>query len=557
MKDKKLGYILLYALFSNISYSTLMGVHIDSFLFYSFSKKILSGELNPLASPFIWNGKIWPDMLSYSHPPLLYYYMALVEKIFSDSILALHISFVLFFLILSASIYFLLKKYVRGYFVYSLLFVSLPIISFSSHTLMMDIPSFSFFLAGVVLIDYGLDENSWLKILSGSFLGGMSILISLNSIFFIPLVFILIVIRKKWKLRYFMWAILPAFLLFMFWICSVYAYSGRFVFRDIYLLLSQMKSHSENLILSKMFYFFISVGFLSLFSPFFFIFSKRIYAKLFFTLFLITFIPSQFFLSEYGFYGRALLLFIFFATIFMFFVLLFEKGDGDMKFFKAWILLFLFYEILISPHGAARYYLIVIPPILLIFVRLKEDGKLKIGRRMEIFFFSTILLVSILVSTGDIMFSKGYEKISKEILKKYSSQKIWYAAHWDLGYYIEKGGGKQILRYDRRVSPGDILIKTEVASTYETGYEREPYGKEIGQMDVYPPFPIYVMNSKLKCGLYSDYWGFYPFKLYFGKLPLERVYIYEIEERLPPDEKKEKMNYGFFIKNGKMDLHFY
>ena len=557
MKDKKLYLVLLFTFLSNIFYSVLMGVHIDDVIFISFSEKILNGNLNPLNSSFIWNGKIWPDMLSYSHPPLLYYFMALIEKFFGKSIIALHISFIIFPLIIAISIYFLLKKYVRDYFYYSILFALLPLVSFTSHTLMMDIPSFSFFLCGIVLIDYGLDEEKKYKILLGSILGGLSTLISLNSIFFIPLSLLLYFLKRK-RLSNLLLVFLPSFLFFSIWVLIVYLISGRFLFRDIYLLLSQMKQHSYNLAIRKGFYFFISVGILGLFSPFFILFTKdKISKKILIISLLIFFIPSEIFLPEYRFYGRLFLLFIFFSTIYMFYILLLKKSGKEVLFYKLWILFFLIYETLISPHGAARYYLIILPPIILIFLKLKDKGIIKIEKKIEIIFFTTILLISTLVNIGDVVFSRGYKKLASEITEKYSGKNIWYACHWELGYYLNKKGGKQILQYDTRVNPGDILIKTEVAPTYKTNYEKPPFGKKIEDIKIYPEIPIYVMNKILKCGLYSDYWGFYPFKIFPKKIPLEKITIFKVIKKLPDETGKKRLNYGFYVKNGKMLLHLY
>jgi hypothetical protein len=146
--------------------------------------------------------------------------------------------------------------------------------------------------------------------------------------------------------------------------------------------------------------------------------------------------------------------------------------------------------------------------------------------------------------------ARAYRGAVSAVFRQYpaSGRILWVAADWEVRHYAVAGGGRTILRYDRRPRPGDLLLKpARTCPTWETRYERPEFGQRIGVVEARTRFPLRILDPVARAGFYSDYWGFVPVWWSSPSAPVDVLEIYRITKTLPPDPALEASeNAGMF-----------
>jgi len=261
-------------------------------------------------------------------------------------------------------------------------------------------------------------------------------------------------------------------------------------------------------------------------------------------------------LPEYGFYHHIALGFALFAggILFLESAALIVKSKlegsshGEVLFLVSWFVLFFTLTYFMFPHGAVRYQLsYIVPVVTLFFLSLEHDYRCGIFSKKSLLLLLVLgqVISASVLSLADLELARGYRKSAFNIIERYKTpeNRVWIASEWGIRYYAERQGAEAILRYDNRPSTGDIIIKPVLtASTYQTGYESEPYGFLLDKINVESTFPFKILNLWVKAGFYSDYWGLLP-GWYSGRnVPLDILNLYMVKKRLPVDEEQQKQN---------------
>lgn len=127
-------------------------VYIDEPIFLELARSALENPLFPSDTPLLFFGIERADFASHTHPPVGEYYLALVTWLLPEfSEVAYRLLFSLFPVVAAVAFYTLARRWTAAPFAVSLLFASSPAFFVMSPTLMMDIPTLAFLLAGFSL----------------------------------------------------------------------------------------------------------------------------------------------------------------------------------------------------------------------------------------------------------------------------------------------------------------------------------------------------------------------------------------------------------------------
>jgi len=184
--------ILFAVLFISLPFLS-MPIYIDDIYILTYAREILKDPLDP------YGIKYTGEMTSYTGPPLLLYYAALVITFFGESEIFLHIFYIIFTLMAGISMFFLSKKFSKLPLFATLLMISTPIFVVMSNSLMQDVPVLAFLLTSLVLFIKGVDENNWKLQFFGCFIAGITFFIKYNGMIIIPLIITYSLLNKNFK----------------------------------------------------------------------------------------------------------------------------------------------------------------------------------------------------------------------------------------------------------------------------------------------------------------------------------------------------------------------
>ncbi|MGW8178927.1 MAG: hypothetical protein ACWGQW_09220, partial [bacterium] len=213
-------------------------------------------------------------------------------------------------------------------------------------------------------------------------------------------------------------------------------------------------------------------------------------------------------------------------------------------------LLFLWYFgifaacLLLYFNGSARYVLLGLPPVILLWVRCLE--RRITNQYLVRNLLGATLLLTVLYSGGaaiaDYRFAELYRGASDELYTKYKSDDstVWVAGEWGFRYYLEKEGARLLPRTSQEPKPGDIIIKPYVAFPWVTLYDGDPMTSLLEQRVVKEWFPVRILDFSSHAGFYSSAWGLLPLSVSTGE-PWEWFNVYRVEQEYSgpvPEQQK-------------------
>ncbi|MBN2430299.1 MAG: glycosyltransferase family 39 protein [Acidobacteria bacterium] len=556
----KFPVILLVTLFVvQIPFALLMPFHIDDGIFLRITDSVSRDPLMPLREPVIWEGQLWSDMMSYSHPPLLCYYLYGIRALSGEWFeLLAHFAFVPFFLLFAGAMYYLLRFLKLPAVLGTLLAVFSPLMFTLSHTIMMDVPTAAFGLAGIVLGFYGFRDYRIRYLIWAGVCNGIAILISYTAVFYLlPVTFYALLLGRPRRqiLLYF----LPPAGLFAAWLLLILAVTGRFLPLDVLDLLRAYEDRPHTGFLPRFFYTLVMTGGTMLF-PVILLFWRWRYIRG--KLYLMAVFPLSLLVRDLlpgeGFFHQVALSVLAVAG----FILLLESllvafgrpasldadGRAAWRTLGAWVIVFFLATLFAFPCGAARYQVWILPPLLAAF--LHSGGAFSRRLLRQPVFLSVLIIGQVslggMMALADLEMARALRRGVDQVMSRYQSadNTVWIAGEWQLRHYVLAQGGRTLLRYDRRPRAGDILIKPVLTTpTYFTEYEQSAaHALRVDQVTVDSAFPFRVLNPLVRAGFYSDYWGFVPVWWVRDKAPIEILDVYLIKSSLPPNQEREKEN---------------
>ena len=109
---------------------------------------------------------------------------------------------------------------------------------------------------------------------------------------------------------------------------------------------------------------------------------------------------------------------------------------------------------------AARFLLLVLPPMGLLVAYLMEKGSLlkKMNKKFIYAGCVVIFLITLLIAHSDYCFARSGKVFSNTIRQSMPDKKIWFVGHWGFQYYMEKKNCKALDFNQASLEEGDVII---------------------------------------------------------------------------------------------------
>ena len=518
--------------------------HIDDRIYLSTADNILQSPLFPYDYPLYFEGRLAKDMASHSHLPLTSYYLALVKAVTgSEREWIYHVAFLVFPVIAVFSFYDMARRYVRNGLAATLIFIGSPAFLVLSHTLMPDVPLLALWLLSlsrVLRITSGEGDNRDRIVLVTAVMGAafMSLLT----------VGLLLLITAYLGSRF--WNSLPLHhrgfwllllggpvLLWFFWYTRAYLHYDRMVLATVFLYVKNERVAFDWSELGLRFLSFVlNSGSVLLFPlAIWTAFHGRHRTRIALLLFALSLLWFWIFVEGWSFVHTALFALFCSSGVLVIweFVALIKDGRPERRLLFLWYFGILTACLLLYFNGSARYVLLVLPPVVLLWVKHLET-RVKDRYLVRNILGTTVLMSALyagLASYADYHFAEIYRKNSSELYSDYKTEEshVWIAGEWGFRYYMEREGARLLPRTSQEPVPGDIIIKPFVAFPWVTLYDGDPMTSLLEQRIHRDEIPLRIMDFSSHAGFYSTGWGLLPMSLSTGE-PWEWFNVYRVEQ---------------------------
>ena len=137
-----------------------------------------------------------------------------------------------------------------------------------------------------------------------------------------------------------------------------------------------------------------------------------------------------------------------------------------------------------------------------------------------------VLASGVSLAVSDYLWANSYKEVSGYI-KDIGYNRGYFIGHFGFQYYLEKTG-MAALEVNKPMQGGGYLLAARNADPQKPSMEILSAVKLIELKPLQSSFPLRLMNSKVRAGFYSSYWGILPFNFSFA--PLDEVAIFKIIE---------------------------
>ncbi len=194
-----------------------------------------------------------------------------------------------------------------------------------------------------------------------------------------------------------------------------------------------------------------------------------------------------------------------------------------------WTVGFIGMMLIVMGWVAVRYYVIVVPAVVMMSVRLLEmRNREKAESRLLPILFLTILFSGLLAYAD-------YKQAEPSRLVPAELEKAGYTGgerHFFLGdsftmSYLKRTGWVPCFP-ETEFKKGDWVLAKEVTMPQVWFYRKPLVLKEIAKFNYSTRFPLKVMDNQGSAGFYASVWGALPFT--FSNSPWERFHLFEIVE---------------------------
>jgi 4-amino-4-deoxy-L-arabinose transferase-like glycosyltransferase len=504
---------------------------------------------------------------SSSHPFLNPYFIKIARAMFGESEVALHICHVVFFVMVLASVYDLVRVVgglPRGTALLIMVFFgTMPAFLVSAHSIMADVPMVAFLLLAFSCYGRGFRHESVGDYAAGSCAMALALLISYQALAFLPLILMLSFLKKRisWK---FVLSVAFPILVFGGFLTTVYIQHG---YSPVKINLPQKqvesaKAQSASLQLNREQYKAPLVSGITdeIFS--YGLNKKIVQGKLFAVCALLGsscmfILPVYFFCKDrwkllcililsisvaaypiivhlfgYPSFDASLLALLCSLGMIAIGTAIFEVRqyylEGSFKaealFAIAWIAIVIAYCIIVLPFASARYLLPVFPPLLLLILGGISEHLEKL--RNKVMLALTIILsicFGLLNAYSDYYYADTYRKFAAEI-KSFRQERgngidVWYIGSWGMHHYLENAGARLLKADSNEPRIGDYVVIPSMPDFWEPSDLMKNRLKVYTTVDFNSQLPLRLFNRSSNAGFYSHLWGLLPFT--FSRKPDE------------------------------------
>ena len=554
---RDLGLLVAVTLALHLPFVT-QAFEIDDVLYLNIARNVSRQPLFPLDLPYVYLGQ-QVTMWGHTHPPLNSYLIAAV-LFFTRGVpseIILHAVYLFFPVLATVSFYFLARRFVDVPVLATALFASVPALVVMAHSLMTDVPLLALWVSAVALFVHQLDgeeHGTWLE--AGTFAAmTAAIFIAYQGLALIPLLALYALLRRRLTLRIVVLLGLPALLL------AAWQMAGHFHRGSAYAstLLGYLNSQDAWAPARRIRTAASTLGYLGgtiVFFPFLFAaFGRRsrgLFAVVSLAAGVVGVVASA--RAAYNYDHAERIFFVlcfaggFLATLWMVVRGLEEmlrmlrrkgdaNGDGDAIFLSLWFVGVLFYSIVISYSGAARYLLPAVPPLVLMLVRATE-ATFPGSRRKRIFylgFLSCQLALGLALAHADFEFAGSYRRMARDFAERHLSHgdAFLFSGEWGFHYYLEELGGRAMTG-DSAAWPGELVVKSDLclSQNFATALDRSLVVIERRSLRL--SSPLRLLDRRAHAGFWSDGIGMLPF--WFSRRPLDQITVYRVGDTYrPPD----------------------
>ncbi len=539
-------------------------VHIDDVYFLEVAENVLTDPLRPFAGAvaledvdyrvFASTGRCPTTFASMSHPPLVPYVMALVEKLaggFRE--VPLHLAFDLFALGAAMAMYDLARRFTGAPLLTTLLLVSSPVFVLGAQGLMTDMPALALSLAAIALFVRGADSGRRPVVLLSGALVGLAVVTRYSALLSIPLLCVYALVRGRPR------QVWPA-------IVGASAAPGLWALQNLAL-------HGQLHILAsarhyRLFYASGGLGWAGLLNKTLgdlsglggtsFVAAALLLAtgleRRAFVFGLAVFSAAMVFVAQppgierLDLYSTPDVIAV--AGSFGFGVLLLVEAvwpppdarpaagseGGDSAFLVTWLLLGLAGSLLLLPFGTARYMLPILPPLWILLGRRFWRGddtprRVRVGACLVV---AQGVVLSLLLGAADADYAGRYRDLAGSLPTTYPHRTLWFVGEWGFRYYMTREGGRYLRSTDDSPQLGDVIVRPFIAGMHEMSPALARRTVRVRHLRLAGRWPIRLMSFDAKAGYYSHHWGYLPWAL--SRAPLEEVDVFEVRSPAPPLE---------------------
>ncbi|MEW6555772.1 MAG: glycosyltransferase family 39 protein [Elusimicrobiota bacterium] len=485
----------------------------DAIFYIYTARQILKEPAKPFSFTINCADKNYSGWDVANNPPLISYFLAGVIKIFGENEKALHLAFLCFAILSVVGMYFLARKLKTDPLFSALLLIASPAFFVNATDIMLDVPLITFSVWGI----YFCIREKYL----GWLLLGFTILIKFVALINLGLLFVWFLLNKTLKKNIGFFIIPILFLV-------AWSLHNKFVYNELQILKKSVSiGISFGLVKEIPLLTYIGGAFVFPLSILWLGYQLKKSAV---WLFLVVFATGTFFFDLLGYTKLQNFLFGLFSSsaILLFFVFIrsLKKWDyqKEIIFLVSWFFLYLFFFVAVSAIIAVRYLLPLLPPVILLFVKISD-----ICLKHKIFLITTViigLILSFLIAQSDYILANSYRNISEYIKKGYADKSVYFTGHLGFQYYMERNGFYAVESDSKNYASGSLIVCPVLPVPQKIHPVIVKRLKLVEQKYILTKNPFKTMSPLAQAGFHLNMYGLLPYS--FSRIPVEKFTIYEI-----------------------------
>jgi hypothetical protein len=529
--------------------------HVDDNFYMDMARNAQVRPLYPNDVPYVFEGRRVPDMGSHSHPPLMTYFLAAVQRFAGEGPgreASYHFAALLFPVLAVWAFYFFSARVVSRPLWPSLALACCPLFLVMQHTLMTDVPTLAFLLAAVAAFVWATDLGSPGLYAASALFQFAAMFTSYQAATLLPLLAYYHVRRRGRALG---WAalVLPLLLLAgWFGINSLHYH--RWLLGNTFGWVRSRGSTTTGALLTKLTAVLEYQGWLILF-PFFvlYAFGRAWKGRVAALLLVGAVYLAQLSMPQYRLIDKLIFIvglaagasvLIVMARVFTQSVRAASGTTVLDEFVGLWYLGMACCSVFLFTEGSARYILPLVPPVLLVFFRRLETSEVTEYRQARQPFIGAAALASgslvvslawgLALSQADQDFARIYPRAARELAGISDGLPCYYGGEWGFRYYMGLAGIEQLPVDETRVQGGSMIALPKLALAYELPADLRSMIVPVQTLAYDVSTPLRTMDWQTPAGFYSSAWGLIPFS--FSRKSLESVEVSQVSfliERLP------------------------
>lgn len=199
-------------------------------------------------------------------------------------------------------------------------------------------------------------------------------------------------------------------------------------------------------------------------------------------------------------------------------------------FLLLWIVVVCSCLVLVYPLGAARYVLMLLPPIVLLMLNrgLPDLDERRHQRTVVYAALSLAVLFGFASAYSDYKFADGYRRFAANIGRfRTEAEKpfdIWYIGEWGMRHYMDAVGARYLTGASNAPQEGDLVVLPRMLRLWTPSPRLMSRLSHFGTREYSSGFRLKLFHGYSNAGFYGHYWGFLPFS--FARVPDEIFDIY-------------------------------